>query len=232
MEDYNLANGFLTSWDDQSGYNHYYILDSYFYDEKEPGVHLGVSQTYESKSNLKTGDSILSVNGEKIRERKHLWDILDKTIAGEEYTFTLLRNGKQMTVKEKFMSNPDGFELFRPCLKTPRRWMGVYMVQSLDSEWRHTMKLRDQGKFEHSSLCSILEVYPGSPADKAGLRPNDLIVDYGMDDDNGEIMPYDVIKCLYKTKPGESMELTIVRNLNSIIKIKINPEETRYEGYF
>ncbi len=232
MEDYNLVNGFLKSWNDQSGYNHYYILDSYFYDEKEPGVHLGGSEKYESLSNLRRGDSILSVNREKIRNAKQLWDILDNTTAGEEYTFTLLRNGKQMTVKEKFISNPDGFELFRPCLKTPRRWLGVYMVQSLDSEWRHTMKLRDQGKFEHSSLCAILEVYPGSPADKAGLKPNDLIVDYGVDDDNGEIMPYDVIKCLYQTKPGETMELTILRDLKDIMKIKVTPEETRHEGYF
>ncbi|EKD27762.1 MAG: hypothetical protein ACD_79C00586G0001 [uncultured bacterium] len=232
MQDFNIVNGFLCSWDDPSGYNYYYILDSYFYDAKEPGYHIGVSKTYESKSNLKTGDSILSVNGEKIRDNKHIWDILDNTKAKDEYKFTLLREGKKMNVKEKFMNNPDGFERFRPCLKTPRMWMGVYMVESLDSEWRHTIKLRDQGSFEHSSLCSILEIYPGSPADKAGLKPNDLIVDYGMDDDNGEIMPYDVIQALYKIKPGDSIELTIVRNLKDILKIKIKPEETLHKGFF
>ncbi len=106
------------------------------------------------------------------------------------------------------------------------------MVQSLDKEWRHTITLRNQGKFQYSSLCALLDIYPGSPADKAGLKPNDLIVDYGRPDDNGEIMPRDVIEALYETPSGESMKLTIVRDLNTILTITVTPEETMHRGYF
>ena len=230
LEEYNLAHGFLTPWNDPSAYSNFFLLADGLYDENEPGLHIGVF--YEEKSNLKRGDSILAVNGEKIRDSGHFFSFFKGAPAGSSYSIELIRNGKKMTVTETLMGYPDGFELYRPCLQVPRRWLGVYMVQSLDSEWRHTIQLRDQGMFRYSSLCAILEVYPGSPADKAGLKPDDLILDYGMDDDNGEIMPYDVIKCLNKTRPGESIELTILRDLKHKMKIKVTPEETWHKGYF
>ncbi len=232
MEDYNLVHGFLTQWGDSTGYHHFFILGYGLYDENESGYHIGVYRSYEEKSNLKTGDRVMAINGEKIRSWKHFWSFFDDAPAGSSYTFDLIRNGKRMIVKEKLMGYPDGFALFRPCLEIPRRWIGVYMVQSLDREWRYTIKLRDQGKFRYSSLCSILEVYPNSPADRAGLKPNDLIVDYGVDDDNGEIMPYDIIKLINRINPGEYIELTILRDLKHIMKIKVIPEKTWHKGYF
>ncbi len=230
LEEYNLVNGFLTRWDDPGGYHNVHRLAEGLYDENEPGFHISVF--YEEKSKLKRGDSILAINGENIRDWKQLWSFFENAPAGRSYSIELIRNGKKMKVTETLMGYPDGFKLFRPCLKTPRMWFGVYMVQSLDLEWRHTMELRNQGMFRYSSLCAILDVYPGSPADKAGLKPNDLILDYGMDDDNGEIMPYDVIKCLYKTKPGESIELTVLRDMKHKMKVKVTPEETWHKGYF
>lgn len=230
IDEYNLANGFLTRWDDPGGYFNYFILDTPLYDNREPGFHIGVF--YDERSNLKRGDAVLAVNGEKIRDFNHLFSFLKNVPAGTSYSIDILRDGKPMTVTETVPGYPDGFEKFRPCLKTPRMWLGVYMVQSLDKEWRETLKMRDRGIFRYSCLCSILEVYPGSPADNAGLKPNDLIMDYGMDDDNGEVMPWDVIQCLQKTKPGDSIEFTILRDMKHKMKIKVTPEETRHQGYF
>lgn len=232
LEEYNLVGGFLTPWNDSKAYAHFSNLDSYFYDKNEPGHHINVYHGYENKSQLKRGDSILSVNGEKVRDVSHFWGFFRGTQAGASFEMELLRDGRKMKVTETLGGSPDGFRLYRSCLKTPRQWIGVYMVQALDSEWRHTMKLRDQGKFRYSSLCSIIDIYPGSPADKAGLKPLDLIVHYGAPDDNGEIMPYDVTRHLYKMKPGETMNLTIVRDLNKIMNIKVTPEETMHRGYF
>jgi uncharacterized protein len=232
LEEYNLVNGFLTPWGDDRGYKHFYALGSGLYNDDEPGFHIGVSSRYADTSNLRRGDSVLKVNGQKIRDWRHFESFFAAAPSGTPFTFELLRNGRRMTVEETLPGNPDGFKLYRPCLKTPRRWLGVYMVQSLDKEWRHTITLRNQGKFRYSSLCAILDVFPGSPADKAGLKPNDLIVDYGRPDDNGEIMPRDVIDCLYQTPPGESIHLTVVRDLNTILKVTVTPEETWQRGYF
>ena len=231
MEEYNLYWGFLTPWDDKHGVAPY-GLDYDVYDKNGSIYPIKVWQDYQKISSLKTGDRLISINGEKIRDKKHFWNLHDSVLAGKEYAFKLIRNGRAMIVKEKITEYPDGFKKFRPCLKTPRLWMGVYMVQSLDSEWEYTRKLRNRGMFKYTSLCYVLEVYPGSPADKAGLKVGDLILHYGMNDDNGEIMPYDVIKCLYKTKPGESIEFTILRDMKDKMKIKVTPEETCHRGYF
>ena len=163
------------------------------------------------------------------------WDfdsMFDEAAAGSTFRFELVRNGRRIVVEETFLAGRDGYEAFRRCLKTPRRWIGVYLIQTLNLEWNITRKLRDQGMFNYSSLCYVLEVYPGSPADRAGLKQEDFILDYGVPDDNGEIMPYDVVDHLYELKPGESLDLTVLRDKKDVIKIKIMPEETLHKGYF
>ncbi|MFW6011696.1 MAG: TPM domain-containing protein, partial [Desulfosalsimonas sp.] len=223
MKQYNIVNGCLARWDDPTGYRNFFALGSGLYDENEPGFHIAVK--YESKSSFKTGDSIISVNGKKPRDWKHLYSFFKDRPAGTSYEIELIRNGMRMTVTEKLIENPDGFRVLKKAMKTPRPWLGVYMVKSLDREWQHTKHLRDQGKIRYSSLCYISEVCPGSPADKAGLRPGDLIADYGIKDNNGEITPFDIIKCLYNTELGESINLTILRNLEDKKEITVRSVE-------
>lgn len=232
MQEYNIVDGFLTRWDDPTGYRHFFRLGRGLYDENEPGFHIFVRNDYKHKSRLQTGDSIISVNGEKPRDWKHLFSFFRGVPAGSSYEIELIRNGRKITVTEKLGKNPDGFKLYRQCLKTPRRWIGIYMAKSLDKEWEYTLKLRKQGELRYSSLCYILEVCPDSPADKAGLKAGDLVVDYGVDDDNGEITPYDIIRCLYNTEPGESIEFTVLRDLKHKRKITATPEQTTHKGYF
>ncbi len=232
IEEYNLVQGFLAPLGDTTGGDHIYPMGGVPNDENIPGVSIGVWHGYEDQSNLKREDSIVAVNGEKVRDVKHLRSFFDGAQAGERFEIELIRDGKKMNVTEEVPRAADGFKYFRPCLKTPRQWLGVYMVQSLDSEWNVTRRLRDQGMFVNSSLCEIIDIYPGSPADRAGLKVRDLIVDYGVDDDNGEVMPRDVIEHLYQTQPGESMTLTVVRDLKDVLKIKVTPEETMTRGYF
>ena len=232
MDNYNLVDGFLAPWDDSKAYKHLFRYGSNWNNKNEPGFCIRVHWKHEKISNLKTGDRVLSINGIKIKDWNHLCSFFDNAFEGDIFIFQCMRDGKKMDVREKLKGQADGFKKFRPCLKTPRMWMGVYLVQSLDLEWRHTLKLRNQGMFRYSSLCYILDIYPGSPADKAGLKIKDLILNYGMDDDNGEIMPRDVIECLQDIKPGESMELTILRDMKHKMKIRVTPEETYHRGYF
>lgn len=232
MQEYNIVNGFLTRWDAPAGYRHFARLGKGLYDENEPGFHIAVRNDYKHKSRLRTGDSIISVNGEKPEDWKHLAGFFNGEPAGTSYEIELIRNGRKITVTEELMENPDGFALFKLCLRTPRRWIGIYMAQSLDKEWKQTLELRDQGEIRYSSLCYILDVCPQSPADRAGLKPGDLVVDYGMKDNNGEVTPFDIIRCLHNTKPGESIELKVLRDLKHKKKITVTPEQTTHPGYF
>lgn len=230
MDEYNIVKGFFKRWDDPGGLIPFARLDENFYDESIPGCHIWVM--YKELSNLKTGDIVEAIDGEGIRDWNHFWSFFKDPLAGSTFVFKVKRDGKTITVTETLRSYLDGFEDFKKCLETPRRWLGVYLVQSLDMEWEHTKTLRNQGMFQYSSLCYVLDVYPGSPADKAGLKREDLILDYGIPDDNGEIMPWDVTKHLYKLKPGESVELTILRDMKEKRIIKVTPEETNHRGYF
>jgi uncharacterized membrane protein YgcG len=232
MQEYNIVDGFFKRWDDPGGYIPFYRLGEGLYDENIPGFRIGVPESREKISSLKTGDIVLAINGEKIRDWKHLFSFFNDAPAGSSYKITLERDGEQITVTETLTGYTDGFETFKKYLQTPRMWLGVYMAQSTDREWRETRKMRDEGKFRYSGLCSILEVCPDSPADKAGLKPMDLIVDYGKDDDNGEIMSDDIMKCLAATKPGESIEFTVVRDLKDIITTTVTPKESRDKEYF
>lgn len=234
IEEYNLVQGFLAPWGDTTGGNHIYLMGGVANDANIPGISIGIWSGYKENSNLKPEDSVIAVNGQPIHDREfdRLRSFFEGAQAGTQFEIELIRDGKRITVTEMIPSAEDGFRFFRPCLKTPRQWLGVYMVQSLDSEWNVTRRLRDQGRFENSSLCEIIDIYPGSPADRAGLKVRDLIVDYGADDNNGEVMPLDVIEHLARTKPGERIIFTVVRDLKDVLKIEVIPEETMHKGYF
>lgn len=179
----------MASWDSGRAYNHLYRVAPEDENKSKPGIYVRVHYLYEGRSNFRKYDKVLSIDGVKLRDGWHFDEILDKTPAGQSFTFEVVRDGRRMTVTETFGEEKDGYGEFKRCLKVPRRWLGVYLVQTLDLEWRKTLKMRDQGMFRYSSLCYVLDVYPGSPVDKAGVKVADFIIHYGVDDDNGEVMP-------------------------------------------
>ncbi|MEW5894823.1 MAG: TPM domain-containing protein [Candidatus Omnitrophota bacterium] len=233
MQYYNKGdNGFFVKWDSSKAFCPLYRKSERPGDKGKPGICIGVWHHYEGALSLMDYDRVLAVNGVKVRDGWHFDSLLEDALVGQPYRFTILRDDRQMEIEESFGPHKDGYERYRKCLKTPRRWMGVYLVQTLDSEWEHTRALRNQGKFPYTSLCYVLEVYPGSPADKAGLRQGDFIIDYGVPDANGEIMPYDVVDHFYSSAPGEDITLTVLRDMKDVVKVTIIPEETMHKGYF
>lgn len=60
---------------------------------------------------------------------------------------------------------------------------------------------------EQSGLL-VTEVAPGSPADAAGLRPHDVILEFGGREVSS---PLDLIEMVEATRPGTRVKLTIVR---------------------
>jgi len=81
-----------------------------------------------------------------------------------------------------------------------RPWLGISM-QPL------TEDLKKQFNVERGVL--INEVMPGDPADKAGLKPGDVILKVG---DREVRTPHDVQFAVLAYKPGDKIRLTISRN--------------------
>ncbi len=80
-----------------------------------------------------------------------------------------------------------------------RPWMGV-MIQKLTPEMAE--------KFEHDQGVLIAEVVENSPADKAGLRQGDLIIEF---DGKTVESPHDLQRSVTSKKVGDQIEITIDR---------------------
>lgn len=87
--------------------------------------------------------------------------------------------------------------------KVTRPWVGIG-VQNLTSELRKSFKLKGE---EIGAL--IGQVYEGSPAEKAGLKPGDLIVEV----DGVKIKDsQDVVREVLKKKVGQKIQMVVLRD--------------------
>jgi serine protease Do len=83
-----------------------------------------------------------------------------------------------------------------------RGWLGVG-IQRLTPEMAESMKLKtDQGVL-------VSQIFEGGPADKAGLKTGDVIVEY---EGKPVKAPYDVQKAVAATAPGTNVSLAVLRD--------------------
>ena len=98
--------------------------------------------------------------------------------------------------------------------------MGLYFGYSLPYERKKV-----------SSYVSILEVAPGSPADKAGLKPNDYVI--GLTGARRKhITLGDVTRLLYEMKAGDKIEFVVLRNLRDKIRTVVAVENIEFDGFY
>jgi S1-C subfamily serine protease len=75
-----------------------------------------------------------------------------------------------------------------------------------------TPEIQQQLGLSQSSGAAIQQVGAGSPADKGGLRPGDVIIAV----DNTKIAsPEDLLAALRQHNPGDKVQITYVRNNNT-----------------
>lgn len=108
--------------------------------------------------------------------------------------------------------------------KIIRPWLGVRYM-SLNKEIARSAQLPvDQGALVYRGPNPTdLPVVPGSPADKAGIQENDIITKV-----NGQALDENtsLVSLLQKYKPGDSIELTIMRK-GQETKLKVTLEEQK-----
>jgi serine protease Do len=116
------------------------------------------------KAGLKVGDIIVAIDGEKVREVRELQFRVMKTPPGTEITLTILRGGKEQTIKAKVGEMPEEVSFGQP-----REQVGELGLSLRDLSPEEVSRFGVKGVFVES-------VAPGSLAQRSGLRRGDIIL--------------------------------------------------------
>jgi len=114
------------------------------------------------KAGVKTGDVILEVGGKAVKNAQQLKNRVASLPIGKEVDVVVQRNGKKLTLKATIAAQQEG--------ATSGLDAYGFEVQDL------TPELARRFGYQDAEGVVVGTVRPGSPADAAGLRPNDLIV--------------------------------------------------------
>jgi len=208
-----------------------YFLGTSLYNPAEPGVHIGVWEKTQdnNRGKLRTGDSIVSIDGKKVPrgregERMVARYLINNVKTGGRHHLRIWRGWRfiELDVEAQRIGN-DSFSDFRKCLEVPRVWMGVYIGMTNEEE----------EKYVDGPSTVILDVCPGSPADKAGLKPGDIIYKVGgKRGPYGELLPGQFLDIVRRHKTGDKLKLEALRNLKERKVVTVILEETEHRGYY
>jgi serine protease Do len=116
------------------------------------------------RAGLKVGDIIIAVDGEKVREVRDLQFKIMKTPPGTEVTLTIIRGGKEQTIKAKVGEMPEEVSFGQP-----QEQVGDLGLHLRDLSPEEVRRLGVRGVF-------VEGVAPGSLAQRSGLRRGDIIL--------------------------------------------------------
>jgi serine protease Do len=116
------------------------------------------------KAGLKVGDIIVAIDGEKVREVRELQFRIMKTPPGTEVTLTILRGGKEQTIKAKVGEMPEEVSFGQP-----REQVGELGLSLRDLSPEEVKRFGVKGVF-------VDGVALGSLAQRSGLRRGDIIL--------------------------------------------------------
>ncbi len=124
------------------------------------------------RGGIKSGDIIVKFNGEAVKNVTDLQLKVINTPPGEKVKITVIRNGKEKVLTVRIGQMPGGTNVASVDLMSK---FGL-SVQKLTPELRR--KLGIPSWIRHGLL--VTSVKPGSPADDAGIREGDVIVEAGI----------------------------------------------------
>ena len=147
------------------------LLESFGLDTDTKGVL--ISQVYEDspaeKYDLKRGDVLIQMDGKPVKDVGHFRNMIAMTMPGTDINLTVIRKGKQKTVKVK-LGNISEAKTEEPTQNDLMEKIGI-TVQNLNED------LANQFGYQEIEGVLISGVKPGSPAAFAGLRPGMVILE-------------------------------------------------------
>ena len=147
------------------------LVESFGLDEGTEGVL--ISQVYEDspaqKHGLERGDVLIQMDGKPVKDVGHFRNMIAMTMPGNDIDLTVIRKGKQKTVKVK-LGNLSEAKAEEPMQNDLMENIGI-TVQNLNED------LASQFGYQEIEGVLISGVKPGSPAAFAGLRPGMVILE-------------------------------------------------------
>jgi sigma-B regulation protein RsbU (phosphoserine phosphatase) len=147
------------------------------------------------KAGIQVGDSIVAVNGIKLKEHPQaFFSPFVGARPGKKIQIELIRNGvteHRVLVVEDYTR-----------IMTSRGYLGIYSESV-------TPKIADSLNLEDTTGVLLLGVYSGDPAEKAGLRPGDVILRF----DGVQLTSEGQFTSLIRaTPPGTKVTIELLRN--------------------
>ena len=199
--------------------------------EKGAKVNMVSEQSPAEKAGLQPNDIINKVNDKPIDGPKSLYEAVGVFKPNDKITITYLRDGKALTTNATLAKNkatnapaPRKFSFSTPNAEMPnnlRRGFRISPDQNFNFEMPELKELdglmnRDSKKpklgisvedIESAEGVKIKNVTTGSPADKAGLKTNDIIILF----DENKVSDINDLKWNY-LQEGQVLKFTIQRN--------------------
>ncbi len=152
------------------------------------------------KAGLKRGDVITGVGDREVKDFEGLVNVLARHKPGEKLTFKVRREGKEqelgVTLAERPSEGGGPARLIRPTA-----FLGV---ETRDL----TPEDRDRLKVKADSGAVVVEVIPNTPADRAGLKRDDVITRVN---DHAVSGPRELRRAVREAGPGKSLTLQVAR---------------------
>ncbi len=169
------------------------------------------------KGGLKSGDIIVKFNGEPVKNVTDLQLKVINTPPGKKVKITVIRNGTEKVLTVKIGQMPGSVNVATADL------MSKYglSVQKLTPELRKKLGVPDWIK--HGLI--VTSVKPGSPADDAGLREGDIIVEAGVTPRTMKpVKSIDDLVNILNQAGNSGVLLKVIRG-EGVIYVVLNPEE-------
>jgi regulator of sigma E protease len=153
-----------------------------------------------AQAGLRTGDTVVMLNGQPVS----YWEDLERAItgsAGRSLVLRVRRDGTEraVTVTPRLRTVPD------PIFREPRETWDIGAGPQLAPQ--------------------ISSVSPGSPAERAGLRPGDVVLAVA---GQPVYTPEDLVEAI-RTRPGQAFPITIERD-GRTLPLSVVPDAVREKG--
>ena len=165
------------------------------------------------KAGLKEDDVIIALNGEKITDSEDLIDLLIDTNKGDKVELTIIRNNNEKTVTVTLGEKPQSHKSLKTKIfhdkddmvflgHDTRGYIGVNLIDL-------TEQLGDYFGVKDSKGALVISVEEDSPAEKAGLKAGDVIVELDGDDISDSD---DIREIIGDMEEGDLVAIKIVRD--------------------
>jgi serine protease Do len=189
------------------------------------------------EAGMRDGDVVIGIDGERVTDDDDLVDIIREHQVGDEVEIVIMRDEREMTLLATLGKRPKGGKLFGGSFWDEDDEMTFHFLDTHDRVYIGVslMDLTDQlGEYfgtEGDQGALVTEVERRSPAEKAGIKAGDVIVEADGDEVSDGM---DVAEALEDFEEGDTVTLTVLRD-GQRVHIDVEVEEGEgtdfYGGY-